>query len=402
MSRRLRTTREEVATVRRLTSPLWRGFFLVAALALGLTGLVAGTTTTASAQSTGPTDIDHFTCYTATNPVGTPTFKEPTAVELRNQFAPQGFIAALGKLVWHCNPVNKFPPGEPETPIVNANTHLVCFKVLPTPATTAAQPSYTVQVTNQFGAGQVITGQPVSLCLPSWKTLTPPNPPATQVQPPGLDHYLCYAVTNGANMPIPPPNVKLKDQFNTTFRTTVTEFGPANRLCVPTLKSPINSAVGPLPSTLFHPEAHLLCYPILAATNAPAAERVYDQNQFGIGLASVGALNELCVPSFKTPTGNTGTVIITKVGIDPASGIGVPLMGAVFTAYTDATHTTTLGTCTTDSSGTCQINGLPAPGTVDISETTAPPGFTGSADQTATLSGSPALAAVTFTDTAIG
>ena len=78
--------------------------------------------------------------------------------------------------------------------------------------------------------------QPVMLCLPSWKNLTAT---ARQVQPPGLDHYECYAVTNSANIPPAPHPVLLHDQFNTaTGRTKVV---PRPNSAVATLVCTANS-----------------------------------------------------------------------------------------------------------------------------------------------------------------
>ena len=172
------------------------------------------------------------------------------------------------------------------------------------------QPAYTVGIENQFGSGTLTTGQPVMLCLPSWKNLTATS---RQVQPPGLDHYECYAVTNSANIPPAPHPVFLHDQFNTaTGQTKVTNSAPPNMLCVPTLKSPVDSTVGPLPSTLFHPRGASPVLPHPEArrgAGAPAGGKVTDENQFGVGPVTISALSELCVPSFKmfpTPTARRG------------------------------------------------------------------------------------------------
>ena len=97
-------------------------------LLAGASVLATVTTLPAAAQSSGPTDIDHFTCYTASAPavVGAPSFTPPAVVELQNQFAPNGFLTRVKGAVLHCNPAQKTVGGT-VTPIVNPNTHLLCF-----------------------------------------------------------------------------------------------------------------------------------------------------------------------------------------------------------------------------------------------------------------------------------
>ncbi len=377
-------------------------------LTIGLAMLGTSVAAQGSARSSGttqllsqpsgqvpPNDIDHFTCYIAkTTATAVPQFNSPAAVELSDQFAPQGFLVGLGRLVLHCNPTEKFVAGAPVTPIVNPLTHLACFSVQATPATTSVQPSFSVQVKNQFGTGTLVTGQPVLFCLPSWKNLTA----ATALsQPPGLDHYTCYSVANAANMPPPPSPVGLQDQFNKVVRgqqtTTETTLGPPNLFCLPTLKT-LSPLAGPEPPTLFHPLDHLTCYPVVAETGAgkPAGGRVTDQNQFGAGLVKIGSLRELCVPSLKTVDNSTGTLVIHKLGVDPASGVGIPLSGATFSVNPGGQ------TCTTDASGTCSITGLATPGTYTVHEVTPPPGYGPGPDQTVTFSGGPQTINVVFTD----
>jgi hypothetical protein len=388
-----------------------RALLLFATIALATTGVVTlvgvaeGTNPTSGPPtfSSGPATIDHFGCYFASNVSTTtapaPTFKIPPAVELANQFSP-GFFSPVGRLVFHCNPTQKTTPAGTVSPIVNPYTHMACFG-LPTlnPATTpgsALPQPYTVQVTNQFGTGRLTTGQSRLLCLPTWKNL----PAAVALsQPPGLDHYVCYAVTN-ANMPTPPP-LKLQDQFNTALSppsTTTAFLGAPNFMCLPSLKNPVNSLVGGLPGKLFHPEAHLVCYPVVRSINSPPAPggSVTDQNQFGIGKVVTKLLAEVCVPSFKDIVQPSNTLVITKLGGDAASGVGIPLSGATFTAI-PATLGNPLGTCTTDASGTCQITGL-AQDTYTVDESTPPPGYSGSPGQTVTFTTSPQTLALTFTD----
>jgi hypothetical protein len=405
---------------------------LSAALVLSLTAALIGATANAvtstatrapnaklTGSTTGPTDIDHFTCYVARVPKPTATtvsgLTPPATVSLTNQFTvtqtPSGaqvsapITASIVGVSSHCNPAQKtITQTSPQvvTPIQHPDKHLLCFTVR-----TNTQPPETVVVTNQFGTFTLVTDQPQSLCLPSFKAVVPaggpvPAPP-TQTQPGGLDHYLCYSLSSAAG-PTPPNPMVLQDQFNFALTTAkkvsqVTAYlGAApNEFCVPTLKT-VDAAVGPVPSSLYNPDAHLACYPVvyippaLGVGTTGAAKpvgTVYDQNQFGFGIVNIKKLNEFCVPSFKgfPPTSRpTGTVTIYKLGGDPngpSGGAPVALAGASFTAFYPAG--TTVGTCTTGATGSCQITGLPTSVPIDISETTAPPGYAPGPDQTVTI-----------------
>ena len=100
-----------------------------------------------------------------------PELQDPAGVRLIDQFSPNGFVPAIvNPAVVHCNPVEKILPTGQVFPITNPNAHLACFNIKP-PST---QPTPTVQVTNQFGTGTLIPGQPNLLCVPSWKSLTGP------------------------------------------------------------------------------------------------------------------------------------------------------------------------------------------------------------------------------------
>jgi Prealbumin-like fold domain len=379
----------------------------VGVLALGLGGTLVAVAVTpgvpaaaparsdgqgAAARLTATTTLDHFTCYIASaakSSTGASTFGQPSAVQLANQFAPQGLWSAVGNVAFHCNPVAKTANGA-VTPITNPNAHLLCFTTPPTPAAAVVtQPTYKVSVSNQFGSAELDTKQPVLLCLPTWKSLTgPPN--QTQVQPPGLDHFLCYAASVDPNSPtqFAPPPVLLQDQFMPK-PVKATVLTP-NLLCLPTAKA-LSPLVGA--PTVNYNDPHLVCFALkVGAVRAPT---VFDQNQFGTGAVAIKKLTELCVPSTKQVVSPGGQIVITKT--DEA---GIPLMGATFTAYapTDPTMTTPLGSCTTGAAGVCTIANLAAPDSYIVAETTPPSGYTAGPAQTVTITTSPGAASVTFTD----
>ena len=292
------------------------------ALTLGVFGTLFGLQVGAGAQSAAParpvahltatTTLDHFTCYIATaakSSTGTSGFGQPSAVQLFNQFSPQGLWRAVGNVAFHCNPVQKTALTTPPTvtKITNPNGHLLCFTTPATPAAAVVtQPTYKVLMTNQFGSEVMDTGQPVLLCLPTWKSLTgPPN--QTQVQPPGLDHFLCYTATADPNSTsrFTPPPLQLQDQFMPK-PVSASALVP-NLVCLPTAKA-LSPLVAAQPTNFNDP--HLVCFTLkVGAVRAPT---VFDQNQFGTGAVAIKKLTELCVPSTKEVTSPGGQVVITK------------------------------------------------------------------------------------------
>jgi hypothetical protein len=278
-----------------LRSPLGRLATGCAALGLVAAGIALGAPS-ASGAGGGPTDIDHFLCYTAAavNTAAAPAFpQKAAAVEIQNQFVPNGYFASLAALNLHCNPVQKTTPDGAVTPITNPIAHLLCWAITPNPLTSVVA-SHNVIVTNQFGQAQLKTGPPRSLCLPSFKDENSPANFPPDTQPPGLDHYTCYPVAYpSATSPRfkPPQPVQLQDQFGLWTARVLTP----KLLCLPTQKT-VDPAVPGQP--IIHPEAHLLCFGV-SVTPAFAARNVFAKNQFGIGQVSVKRTSTLCVPSFK-------------------------------------------------------------------------------------------------------
>jgi hypothetical protein len=254
-----------------------------AVVLLGAVGTVAGLNASAGASvpAAQPTGLDHFLCYSATPVSGV---QYPRKLVLKNQFNRAGFVPTVQQepLV-HCNPVQK-TVGSHVFPITNPNAHLLCF-----PITEATQATFKVQVINQFGKADLLTGQPSALCLPTWKSLTgPPN--MTPNQPPGLDHFVCYPVQYADTTRFHiPPKVLLQDQFAATaVRVQVTT--PVT-LCVPTTKI-ANGVV----YKANNPRAHLLCFTV---SKTPIKTPVFDQNQFGTDELNIQQTTVLCLPSFK-------------------------------------------------------------------------------------------------------
>ena len=112
--------------------------------------------------ATAPPGLDHFTCYAASNPAGTPQFTPPPVVSLKDQFF--GYQTKLGSVNLMCAPTSKIlNPASGGTPVVNPKHFLVCWV---TPATTAFT-ARTVYAKNQFGMGAERVLRNTELCVPS-------------------------------------------------------------------------------------------------------------------------------------------------------------------------------------------------------------------------------------------
>ena len=263
----------------------------VTVAALGAAGTVAGVAAASASPShhpsrhiSAPPPVDHQLCYTASGP----GFKIPAGIRLIDQFSRNGFVPTIGaKPVTHCNPVTKILPTGQMFKVTNPNAHLLCFPAAaPTP-----QPTPTVQVTNQFGTGTLIPGQPNLLCVPSWKSLTGP-PRKKPRTPPRLNHFTCYPVKLAPGTPpYNPPPVMLQDEFASAPVNAQVSPVPVE-LCLPTEKI--------LPSgkvfKIINPALHLLCFPV---SPTPTVPRVWDENQFGTRAVAIGPANWLCLPSTK-------------------------------------------------------------------------------------------------------
>lgn len=260
--------------------PTWRTAVVIAAVAVAvISSAIVGIAAASQPSAAAPPPVDHQLCYTAS----AAGFKIPPGVVLKNQFSPNGFTPTISSLAIHCNPVQKTLPSGQVFPITNPNAHLACFTI-----TAPTQPTPTVQVTNQFGSAILVPSQPNLLCLPSWKSLTgPPN--MTPNQPPGLNHFTCYPVRLLSGSYAPPP-VMLQDEFASAAVSASVNPVPSE-LCLPTEK-----IVGGADYPIINAAMHLLCYQVSAT---PIRPQVWDQNQFGTSVVTIGKTHWLCLPSTK-------------------------------------------------------------------------------------------------------
>jgi len=145
--------------------------------------------------------VDHFACYPSQLTGG-----HKPKVSLKNQFGAASAVpVTLFKL---CAPARKNG-----SPILDKKAHLTCYTLTSYHGPTTNR---VVSVTNQFGTQTmtVVLNPPQSLCLPSSKAApgVAPGPVPTT-----LDHYLCYAVRpNGA---FAAKTVKIADQFGNSSDT---------------------------------------------------------------------------------------------------------------------------------------------------------------------------------------
>ena len=209
-------------------------------------------------------ETDHFKCYL---PIATSLLpKQP--VQLQDQFMVNP--AKVGSIWRFCNPTVKDHNGV-ITPITNPDAHLAIHKAPQQPIIARE-----VKIRNQFGEQAIVTGQAKFLAVPTQKE--PHGPPTN------LDHFNCYAVTNGNPVA---EVVGLSDQW---FPSVHKVARPA-LFCNPVVKLH-NGKVTPV----IHPNDHLTCYKI---TPRPFDKTVQLHNQFGDPVFRSKQADMLCVPTQK-------------------------------------------------------------------------------------------------------
>jgi len=110
-----------------------------------------------------PPGLDHYTCYTAVHPAGTPNFKPPASVQIADEFG--SFTAKVNAVTMACFPVKKIlVPGTTGTQVLFPNVGYVCWKLTPGTAVTLPSVAY---AENQFGIGAVAPRAVGPLCVPS-------------------------------------------------------------------------------------------------------------------------------------------------------------------------------------------------------------------------------------------
>ena len=239
---------------------------VAAVMALSMvTGLLTSSGT-AHAQPLVP----HYTCYDLL-PTGPPPTLPPM-VTLETQFGVED--VQLGPMPARlCLPTLKNGEGSLLEP------HVECLPII------GESPVKIVHLTTQFGIQKnVEVGSPISMCMPATKAIYPEEP---QQPPPLVPHYECYEIHGDS--PLPPGfMVTLVNQF--VPQGVPVEVGEPTRLCLPALKNGEGSLQVP----------HVECFQILADPPDPPV-LVNLLTQFGPQEPwVVGPALELCVPALKT------------------------------------------------------------------------------------------------------
>jgi plastocyanin len=122
-----------------------------------------GTTSALNKQPTTPPGLNHFTCYPVALVAGGGSYKIPTSVKLRDQFAATTVKVTVNPVPKElCLPTQKIV-GAKTYPMINPAMHLLCFPVSLTPHKTP------VWDENQFGTAKMTIKATKLLCLPSTK-----------------------------------------------------------------------------------------------------------------------------------------------------------------------------------------------------------------------------------------
>jgi hypothetical protein len=281
---------------------------MAAALATVAAALAVGTS--AGAQAT-----DHFTCYKARTTSGTPPFTAIASVAVVDQFRSSTVAVRRPQLL--CAPTSKNgeDPSAPTHP-----DHLEDYEVAPA---TRFAPVRNRTYVDQFGSHALDVKRPLSLQVPTAKSLSAPPPAPAN---PAVDHFQCYRVNRarGAAKFTPIAGVTLADQFG----TMTVELRRLRRLCVPANKN------GEEPGAESHPD-HLLCYQV-KQTDAPRFQTrtpVFTRNQFGPETLDAITPRELCVPARRlAPPDPTPTPSVTPT-INPTAGSTTQAPTATPTAH---------------------------------------------------------------------
>ncbi len=116
--------------------------------------------------------------------------------------------------------------------------------------------------------------------------------------PPPVDHFLCYSAKSVPTAAGPsfkvPTGVRLVNQF--APNGIVPRIATVDLHCNPAQKT-VSTHV----SKITNPNAHLLCWKIVAPTQP--ARTVQVTNQFGTARLKTGAATQVCLPTWKSLTG---------------------------------------------------------------------------------------------------
>lgn len=271
--------------------------------------------------------LDHFTLYKVKTTKDTTRFVRFGPVLLSDQFGATSYDVT--------KPAQLGLPSDKNSEGVSDDvTHIQEYAVKPVKGSTPFAGVSDVQVVNQCNDLLLEVGKPVSLLVPTAKSLTGP---VTAPEPSGheLDHFLCYKakpqakLADGSRLPTFPKGIQV--DVSDQFQTRRYDLKKITKLCNPVGKSgdpvllsgPDKGAPKPIsPATIRHPDDHLVCYAATIAkkrieqsgcgpadpadkgtTIEPAQAKhaeltgVFVANQFGTERLDTIKETELCIPS---------------------------------------------------------------------------------------------------------
>jgi hypothetical protein len=267
----------------------------VASLALGG---VAIATAPASGASTKVPPLDTMLCA---NMLGSGFHKPIDHVILENAIQPVPFAPSVTHRTFGCNPISfRYGAAHHQTTTWSQvpNDHPLCWGL------SYAWKAYNVDIKNAFGESVMSTGDPTSLCLPSWASTTGPVRPSSPA-PEGLDYFTCYpltAIAGDAGFTVPKV-VAVQSQRHTKFVAVMAHS--ASRLCVPTTFIDDNQQTNPQSTN----DRSMTCFG--AKTTAKLAPKYWEQNAFGAGISRPEKTTSLCIPSTIVLEGPSSTSAAT-------------------------------------------------------------------------------------------
>src|SRR5262245_41451819 len=268
----------------------------------------------------------HFMLYKVKPVSDSPKFAPFAPVMLADELGVAGYQVVKPSLLGL--PADKNGGG-----IVDDVTHLEDYKLKPAKGSAKFDGITDVRIANQCNDLLLEVSKPVSVLVPSLKSLVAP-PPSPDIADHEIDHYLCYKanvqtkLADGTKLPKFPKGIQVvvADQFQNR-RYDLTKV---TRLCNPVDKSgspvvvsgPTKGQPVPItPSPIRHPDTQLLGYQAqLAKALIPQTgcgpttpgdlgtkidpaqpkhvriEPVYVNNQFGPGVLATVKEAELCIP----------------------------------------------------------------------------------------------------------
>jgi hypothetical protein len=200
----------------------------------------------------------------------------------------------------------------------DADTHREEYQVKPVKGGPAFTPRSDVHVVNQCSDLLIDVVKPVSLLVPTAKSLNGPVTPLDPVHH-NLEHFLCYQAKTQAKL-AKGIQADVADQFQTRRYDLV----KITKLCTPVDKAGAPSFLsGPnkaqpktiTPATRVVPDTHLVCYQAKLATKLIA--------QTGCGPTDPAAQGTKIDPAQQKPTPRTGLFVANQFGAERLDTVGV-------------------------------------------------------------------------------